>query len=405
MYINKDENRHPLPKKGEKGFTLVELLVVMAVFIIVIMIASDCFNKILARSSLLSRSAESNIEGIVGLEMFRHDLNQSGFGLPWGFYNATPPTYSEAEDEGVFKPSLYNDAPNGVPRAVVAGNNLVGGGILDNTDYLALRGTTLSRNSASQRWSYINYSSVGSRPPKQWSSENLVDNDKVIVLRRSFSEAGYVNQLVYKVPTAFYTTFSKDGLATDFSPQIPQDNYYVYGICSDQTPRMPFNRTDYFVKRPATISSSCAQNTGVLYKANVNHSDGKLTEIPILDCVGDMQVVLGWDLNDDGVVDAFSNADGSTVAGGSVASVQAAIVDAEQIRNRLKIVKVYLLVQDGRKDPSFKNTQDIVVGNENLGEVSLTHKYDVAAINSNNWTNYRWKVYRVVVTPKNLALK
>jgi len=405
MYNNKDYQKYPLSLLGERGFTLPELLVVMAIFIIVIMIASDCFKTILTRSSLLSKSAESNIEGIVGLEMFRHDLNQAGFGLPWGFYNATPPTYGEAVDEGDFEPSLYNDAPNGVPRAVVAGNDVADGGILDNTDYLALKGTTLSRNNASQRWTYVNYSSSGSTKPKIWSSENLADNDRVIVMRRAFTEAGYVNQLV-TTASAFYTTYSKNGLGADFSPQVPQDNYYIYGISSDKDPRMPFNRTDYFVKRPAGIAAGCAPNTGVLYKEMVNHNGGTMTEIPVLDCVADMQVVFGWDMSDDGVVDVYSSADGSDVSAGDaamIASVKATMADAALVRSRLKLIKVFLLVQDGRKDPTFKNTQDIVVGN--VGEVSLTNKFDVAEIDFNKWTNYRWKVYRIVVSPKNLALK
>ncbi len=63
-------------------------------------------------------------------------------------------------------------------------------------------------------------------------------------------------------------------------------------------------------------------DTGILYKTTVNHADGKLTYIPVLDCVLDMQVVLGWDLNGDGLIDTWSNADGSVVSGvGTVADV------------------------------------------------------------------------------------
>ena len=44
----------------------------------------------------------------------------------------------------------------------------------------------------------------------------------------------------------------------------------------------------------------CADNTGVLYKATVNHSDGLFSELALLDCVADMQVIYALDNNEDG---------------------------------------------------------------------------------------------------------
>ncbi len=403
-----DENisrlRHACPLSGEAGFTLVEMIVVTAVFIVVIIIAGDSFKTILTRASILSKSSESNIEGIVGLEMFRHVLNQAGFGLPWGFAGGITPVYDEAAEAPA---SNYNDAPSGIPRAFLAGNDLsaASAGEPDKTDYLSLKGTSLSSTTQSQRWTYVNYSSIGSTKPKVWSTENLSDNDRVIVLRRAFTETGYINQLISSDSSHFFTKFSKDGLTSAFSPSLPQETHYIYGVTGNQDPRMPFNRIDYYLKRPAGISSMCAENTGVLYKAILNHADGKFTEIPILDCVADMQVVFGWDLNEDGVIDAYSNADGTTVNGADTATVQTTMVNAGLIRNRLRLVKVYLLVQDGRRDPAYTNMNAIVVGNESLGEKSITKEYTVADINEKKWTNYRWKVYRIVVTPKNLTLK
>lgn len=391
--------------RGQGGFTLVEMLVVMAVFIVVIMIAGDAFKTILTHSSRLSRSEESNIEGIVGLEMFRHDLVQAGFGLPWEFGAGVTPSYLEAADAPA---SAYNDSPSGIPRAFLAGNNLAGATIADpdETDYLVLKGTPLARNRASQRWTYVNYSSVGSSRPKVWSAENLANGDQVIVLRRAFTETGFVNQLVSKSASEFYTTYSTDGFDdASFAPKVPQESYYIYGITGGETPRMPFNRNDYFIERPATTPPSCAEKTGVLYKATLNHDGGGLTKIPIMDCVADMQVVFGWDLTDDGVVDAYSDADGTHVNGGTVSDVQTTMGSAALIRSRLKVVKVYLLAQDGRRDPSYTNTRSIVIGNESLGEKTITKEITISDINDNKWTHYRWKVYRIVVTPKNLTLK
>ena len=63
------------------GYTLIELLIVMVIFIVVIIISSSAFNTALTQTKKVSKSEESNIEGVIGLEMFRHDLEQAGFGL------------------------------------------------------------------------------------------------------------------------------------------------------------------------------------------------------------------------------------------------------------------------------------------------------------------------------------
>jgi hypothetical protein len=100
----------------------------------------------------------------------------------------------------------------------------------------------------------------------------------------------------------------------------------VYGVAPKASSTnglgMPFNRADYFVAIPGSSSqlpSVCAPGTGILYKTTVNHEannpGGKLTYTPLVDCVADMQVVLGWDLWDassntlgqDGTIDTWSS--------------------------------------------------------------------------------------------------
>ena len=84
--------------KNNKGFTLLEMLITMGLVILVIVITSVAFNAILKNASRLISSEKSNIEGVVGLEMFRHDLQQAGFGLPDSFTNYDPTIqyYTEA---------------------------------------------------------------------------------------------------------------------------------------------------------------------------------------------------------------------------------------------------------------------------------------------------------------------
>jgi prepilin-type N-terminal cleavage/methylation domain-containing protein len=383
-----------------KGYTLIELIVVMAVFSIIILIAGQSFNTILKQNTKLLTSEESNIEGIVGLEIFRHDLEQAGFGLP-SSYPSTPPSYQEAAGTPA---QNFNDAANGIPRPVVAGNNLNSGNVLPNTDYLVIKGTTLGLTQASQHWTYVNYSSAG-KAPKRWPSGNLAANDRAIVLRRAFTTSGVTNELVYDTaaPQNFYVSIPgpTTPLPGSFSPAVPQEILTIYGVDTVNL-RMPFNRSDYFISRPAGIPSRCALNTGILYKTVVNHTDGNLTYMPILDCVADMQVVFGWDVNGDGLIDAYSDADGTNVSGASSSQVKTLLASSDGIRSSLKLMKIYILAQDGARDPNFTNSGSTILVGAN-GETSITKSYDLNPAGGPNLMNYRWKVYRIIVRPKNLS--
>lgn len=410
--------------RDNRGFTLVEMIVAMAVFIFVIMIATDAFNLIIVQASKLIQSEESNIEGMVGLEQFRHDLQQAGFGLPYAFVNsdgsasASDPVYEEAANAPA---SSYNDAPSRIPRAFTSGNNLSGvGTIVNGSDYLVIRGTSVARSNASQKWTYMTYSSA-TPTPRTWqsASENIPESAWVIVLRRTFSNGRYVNQLVldpdesvnsnlYFGVNYFASGFAPSGTGTyPFNPASPNDIYFIYGIDEDDI-RMPFNRTDYFVSRPTTANSMpamCAPSTGILYKGTINQDGGATNySLPLMDCIADMQVIYGWDLKNagsdgnDGIIDTYSNADGSAAIGeASNADVAAAMGSAETLRNSLKLVKIFVLAQNGKMDRNY--TSPATYALFDTGETSLGHTYTL----SSAMRNYRWKVYRIVARPKNLT--
>ncbi|MHB8120884.1 MAG: prepilin-type N-terminal cleavage/methylation domain-containing protein [Desulfuromonadaceae bacterium] len=407
-----------------KGFTLIELIVVMAVFIVIIMITGDAFKTIITQMGKITKSEESNIEGVVGLEMFRHDLQQAGFGLPYSFQADI--TYTEA---GSVPASGYNDGTGitgrQVPRAVVAGNNLAATAgstgneatnIIAGTDYLALKGTTLSNLQTAQKWTYVENDGAAIAA-KVWgnaAADLEVDQDRVTVIRRSFAGTDYQNELVVS-GSVYGPPFELAGFAnTDFNPPNALETHYVYGIASE-TLRMPFNRVDYFVARPTTagrMPAFCSPNTGILYKATVSHVDGGLSYIPLLDCVADMQVVLAWDLTDgmgnegqDGVVDTYSTPIGSTgdpttVSGtASVATVKAALLDSERLRKSLKFVKIYILAQIGKRDTGYLSPASYILGDA-ATDFFTSKTYDLTAIPA--MRNYHWKVYRITVRPKNL---
>jgi hypothetical protein len=186
---------------------------------------------------------------------------------------------------------------------------------------------------------------------------------------------------------------------------------------------MPFNRVDFLVAIPSNSKSVmpiCAPNTGILYRASVNHSTGggSLTYLPLLDCVADMQVVFGWNLADpsgniissdiivgSGAIDTWSNATGSIVSssvGASAAQVQAAMADPGQIRTKLKLVEVYILAQNGPIDPGYTAPSSILYDSPNDPNNSNILTRPTGYPITPAMQNYRWKVYKIVVKPKNL---
>jgi len=347
----------------------------------------------------------------------------------------SPISYPEA---GYTPASNYNDGKgdltSAVPRALVAGDNLSAAAgstgdeatnLIAGTDYLAIKGTSLGLNSASQKWSYMPYSSgvTGKKRPRIWASNNLTNSsDRVIVLKKSYNEKNVGNQLIYNTstPTIYWARYYTDGWAdTAFNPTLREEVYYIYGIKSDADDlRMPFNRADYFVARPTTTSkvpAYCAAETGILYKGVVSHgTTGGLNYVPVMDCVADMQVIFGWDVDDgmgnegqDGLIDTYSTPCTNPLAGSSCTAitvspstnqtrVTTAMSDPEKLRKSLKLVKVYLLSQVGRRDPNYQSPASFVLGDAASDYISKT--YNLTA----NQMNYRWKVYRIVVRPKNL---
>ena len=79
--------------RREEGFTLVELMITMVVFVLVIAAASQVFTSLLTQFKQQNKMAETHIEGAVGLGILRHDLEHAGYGLPW---NMNGIVYAEA---------------------------------------------------------------------------------------------------------------------------------------------------------------------------------------------------------------------------------------------------------------------------------------------------------------------
>jgi prepilin-type N-terminal cleavage/methylation domain-containing protein len=404
-----DVNIYRAKIADNRGFTLIEMVVVTAVFIVVLMITGNALKTILDKGTTTLRSDESNIEGVAGLEMLRHDLQQAGFGL---FTDATStPTYTEAAGAPY---STFNDA-NAIPRAIVTGNNLSTTGVLTNTDYLAIKGTSLGVSAVSQFWATLPDTGV----PKRWGRDDFTNTtDKVIVIDQRYdnNKKKVVRRLVQVSTTNYGVSYSSTGAFTDlggtnvsttYTPATG-NMYTLFGIDSGvATFQAPFNRTDYFINRDASTPESCSPAAGKLFKMVMNVSDGTFNQYPVLDCVADMQIILGWNTTampeTNNEVEGYTGAGCVGFSGSSASGVTPGnfCADPVEVNKRLRMVMIYLLAQDGRRDPNFVNTNtNMVIGDSQLDPSgNLTKSVDLTTA---DFRNYRWKLYRVLVRPKNI---
>ncbi|ANA40050.1 hypothetical protein A2G06_06695 [Geobacter anodireducens] len=401
----------------ERGFSLVELIVVMAIFMVVIIISGNAFERILLHSGQLGKSAQSEIEGVIGLEIFRRDIEVAGFGLPWSFQDA-PTAYEEVSvdpDEIIkdFDPATLNDIPPALPRAVVdatipGANKIIDGSSDTNsgTDYLVIKSAALSAPPDAGRFSYVNYSgnelSNRSYLVDRNGPDDVKDGDRVISILSTFSaERGDNRQLLMNGASFFYTVNGSEPVHSAFKPSGEDERVDVYSIDSSSDLRMPYNRADYYVKKPATgVPPRCNPGTGVLFKSRVAQGAASgntgYEHYALLDCVGDLQVV--FELDTSGASHSGARSIRATLAG----------LSAQEIREQLRTVTVYILTHEGKKDPSFSYpvndpSEVVVVSDPHVKSAGRIWKQaDMLNAFGTDWRNYRWKVYAVSVTPRNL---
>jgi len=385
-------------RRYQQGFSLVELMISMVMFLLVISATTQFFSAQFDQFKKQSRIAESNVEGIVGLEMMRVDISHAGFGLPWDLNGAT---YLESVAESGQTPWVdrdFNDGPptnpsrgtdaagaSNPPGAIRSGGDttLGAGNTLNGSDVLVIKASNVGQNAVSQKWTRLG---LGDDKRYDLSGDNFQNTDRLVVLYpvdRSLQ--------LSDIDASWSTRYSNTAGFQNSGERIN----LIYGIkapgISGIEPRFPFNRTDYYIKRPDNnMPTGCATGTGILYRGALKHftgtsapAGGQLLELPILDCVADFQVV--YRLNDNSLQNESYTFDKT----------------ARQIRDEVRSVTVYILAHEGQKDPDFMYPEDqnpMTVG-PNTGE-GEDFNFDGTI---EDWQNYRWKVYTVSATLLNLG--
>lgn len=372
--------------KRNSGFSLIELLITIAILGMVLAGVSQIFSGIFMVYRQQSSIAETSIEGNLGLELLRQDLASAGYGIPW----VVPAGVSYNEAAGAGAP--YNDSvPPGdyyAPRAIVNGD---GSGIdIPGSDELIIKSVSIARNDACKKWSYIR--SDPTVTVKTWdvASENPAGSDHVIAISPGITDDTRRTLVTSTAnATEWHTTF---GATANYAPPAFSNNTnFLYTVSSSTIPRMPFNRADYYISTSG-VPKRCATGTGVLVKMVISHADGvRRDPMPLLDCVKDLQVIFRRDALPlgalDGVVDTTSPLSHD---------LGDPSLYAKNVRDQVKEVRVYILAHEGERDRSYVHgAADIYVGDASLGQGHIVNI-------SGDARNYRWKVYTIAVKPFNL---
>jgi prepilin-type N-terminal cleavage/methylation domain-containing protein len=379
--------------KTQKGFTLIELLVVIGILAIIIGIPYAFLTKELKHTVKESAFSQSALEKIPSVEILRKDIEDAGYGLVWDTGNVT---YSEASSSTPslysFNQNIFNDAPNSPPRAVVSKVDITN----SKFSYLVLKGTSLALNKACKHWSYINKNDDLNIWPTDNTANynNFQKDDRVVVM-----DAGSRKIVQNIIDSTFYFEILKDAVPSDKDPSnyyidnwdnATQSVYLIYGI-DDKNLIAPFNRVDYRLYDGSDTKSECAKGTHTLGRAVMRQSDGVMYSYPLLHCVADFQVGFGLDTTKDGKIDIWTQ-DITT------------LTTAKDVRDQLKQVRVYILVQNGKKDKDYNYPHTSLTVGETINGTSVGRDFDLST-QIRDYQHYRWKLIKLVVEPKNLGVK
>jgi len=336
---------------NERGVSLVELLVVLAIFSVVMAWVYATYLAQVRHSTREYMLAESEMEIEIAKNIIERDIMMAGYGIAdnYGPLSIDPLQVSSAE------------AASG-----------------SSSDSLVLRGTgigILSR--CAMAWSYI----TSKGPPviyKTWTDgrENVGRSDRVIYLEPNTRE------ILTDASKAIFTL-----------PDVPPgaaEGTLVYGLHSDSAD-LPYYTVQYLIG--GTASSICSPGTQNLLRAESRNDDppSSSSREPILNCVRDFQVAFGLDTNNDGSIDLWDN------------GVTLPSYDRQTLKRRLKQVRLYILLQQGNRDPDFTYSNPDNPGDGatiRVGDISLGTGRDTTLTAKQR--KYRWRILNLSVTPRNL---
>ncbi len=377
--------------KKKNGFTMIEVLISLAIVSIIAVISGFTLRDIINSATRQNNIASTEFETNLGLEIMRVDVGNGGYGL--ADTDIDKITYDEASDPPGSLPR-FSDGGSIIPRAFAHSNDQ-GGEVsaynyVPKSDYLVVKSPLVGMNKACGRWSFITKTDGvhiwdASHPGNDMDFET---GDRVVIVQTV--EDGKKTKLITSGSSYMFTK----GAAWPV-PTGDTERYAVFGVDHDKDIKMPFNRADYAVRLDPS-NTKCAPGTGNLEKNVINQNGGGLTRYKLLECVANMQVT--FLINQGGAEGAAADKLIDDLE--KLRNPSETKIDAMKLKSQIKEVRVFVLAHEGRKDKSFTYGGPSVV---HLGDNSTVGEDVSLASYGTDWKNYRWKVYSFAVRPRTLT--
>jgi prepilin-type N-terminal cleavage/methylation domain-containing protein len=365
--------------RDKRGFSLVEILVTLAIFSIIIAGVFSAFTSQMKNTTREYKLAQTDLEFGVARGILERDIHMAGYGL--------------ADDYGTlaFNPKAYQ------------GTNGAG----SNPDELKMMGTALGIMSRqAQGWTYVRTADASETSPvfQNWtdSREVIGRNDRAVLMepsaRRLLTQGG---QWLYKydfkyaadpsteVADAQRLTTLTGGVTSN--PAVGTVIYALSGVPDDPSDEatQPYYAVRYYLG--GASPHVCAPGTQSLLRAeSVTTEDpsGSGVAQPILSCVRDFQVAFGLDRDEDGTIETWDHGGVTYISPDPPATPYTRVNQ----RKRLKQVRVQILVQSGSRDPDYTYPSNTITMGDPDRTVTLTDAQK----------KYRWKLITMNLTPRNL---
>ena len=220
----------------------------------------------------------------------------------------------------------------------------------NSTKSLTIRSVLNNTNKATQSWALVDCSS--GIPVIVASGSNLSSSTQVVYLttNRTFVANGTLNSCpTNDILMAFPYSSGTSGCSKQFCYKI------TYKLSSAQ---------------PLQICNP--------YTHNLLRAVGRSNGYPVIDCVADFVTTFDYDSNGDGIL---SNSERNQL-------LHTFSCNSTNC-SRLKQINIYLLVQEGKKDPEF-----FFNGNTTIDNITLQLPPD--------YVHYRWKIIKLTAVPMEL---
>ncbi len=376
-------------EKNNRGFTLLELLIVLLIFLIVGGVIFYIVVRTLNVFSTTGSSLKKTVEVLINTDVLTFDIKHAGYGIS---SNETQLVISYCNGN-------YSPLNPACKAASIVNGSYYPNGPIDNK-LLLLRETVnivRSQNAyPSAGFILANGTPILSEPPNATDAPECVwlGSNKQLLSSSSGCSSGPTGILSTGFPISVPDACQNPSNVLCCSNQkCSSIMYYLQNDTESST------KAKYCINGTFSFIREVPDNTGNLNNTVLHH-------LRTLQCVTDWNTWFGLDGNNDTVVDRWVNEIPYTDPT-ATPSMNLTVINNDDLRTKLIMMKIYLLVQASTgADPKYNfclyanctaNNTEIVVDTLVAGSsvTPVTLKTPKARTGNDNWIHYHWKIIQI----------